>query len=263
MSSVSDDLSLPQMSPAVRRRYSLVAHEGMESWNPLPGGAAERLVRSIPLSPASRVLDVGCGRAALLLRILERTGARGVGVDASLEAIAIARSNAARRFDPSRLELRAEKFDAGTFADASFDAALCIGATHAAGRLADLLRALHRLLVPGGAALVGEGHWMREPDPAYLAFLGATRDELQDHAGNLATAEREGFDVAESVVTDRASFDAYEERYAANIERFVAANPSDPDAETFARGIAAWREGYTRWGRTTLGFALYSIRKRG
>jgi SAM-dependent methyltransferase len=250
------------MSPAARRRFSLTAHAGIPLWNPLPREAALRLADAIPLGPASRVLDVGCGPAALLLRVLERTGARGVAVDAAEEAIAIARTNAAGRVDPSRLELRAEPFDVAAFAEASFDAALCIGSTHAAGGFAGTLRALRRLLAVGGAALVGEGHWLRDPDPAYLTFLGATRDELTDHAGNLAAAASEGFDVAEAVVTDRASFDAYEERYAANVAQFVAAHPDDPDADAFARRIAAWREAYARWGRDTLGFALYSLRKR-
>lgn len=263
MQPARDDMSPPPMSPASRRRFSLVAHEGMDLWNPLPRDAATRLLDAIPLAPGARVLDVGCGQATLLLRALERTGASGVGVDVADEAIAIARLRADGRIDPSRLELRAEAFDASAFAEASFDAALCIGSTHAAGGLAGTLRAMRRLLVPNGTALVGEGHWIREPDPAYLASLGATRDELTDHAGNLAAAEREGFDVIESVVTDRASFDAYEHRYAENVARFVAAHPDDPDAGAFADRIAAWRDAYLRWGRETLGFALYSLRKRG
>jgi SAM-dependent methyltransferase len=250
------------MSPAERRRFSLIGHEGIDLWNPLPRDATLRVADAIPLGPRSRVLDVGCGPATLLLRLLERSGARGVGVDVAEEALAIARANAQGRVDSSRLEFRAEPFDAAAFENESFDAALCIGSTHAAGGLAGTLRALRRILVPGGAALVGEGHWIGEPDPAYLAFLGAARDELMDHAGNLAAAEREGFEVAESVVTDRASFDAYEDRYAENVARFVAAHPSDPDADAFARRIAAWRDAYVRWGRSTLGFALYSLVRR-
>jgi SAM-dependent methyltransferase len=262
VSPAGDDLTLPPLSPAARRRYTLVGHEGMDLWNPLPRDAAVRISDAIPLGPGARVLDVGCGPATLLLRILERSGASGVGVDIADEALAIARTNARGRVDPSRLELRAEPFDAAAFAAHSFDAALCIGATHAAGGLTGTLRALRRLLRPGGAALVGEGHWLREPDPAYLAFLGAPRDELTDHAGNLAAAQREGFDVVESAVTGRASFDAYEDLHAANVLRLVAAHPDDPDADAFARRVAAWREAAARWGRDTLGFALYSLKRR-
>ena len=257
------DVTPPADSAAARRRFSLVGHEGMDLWNPLPRDAALRLADAIPLGSGSRILDVGCGPATLLLRLLERSGARGVGVDVSPEALAIARANAQGHVDASRVEFRAVPFDAAVFDDGSIDAALCIGSTHAAGGLDGTLRALRRLLAPGGRALVGEGHWMREPDPAYLAVLGAVRDELRDHAGNLATAEHGGFEVVDSVVTDRACFDAYEERYARNVERFVGAHPDDPDASAFARRIAAWRDAYARWGRTTLGFALYSLRKPG
>jgi SAM-dependent methyltransferase len=123
------------MSPAGRRRFSLVAHEGMDLWNPLARDAALRVADEIPLGPGARVLDVGCGPATLLLRMLERSGARGVAVDVAEEGLAIARANAQGRVDRSRLEFRAEPFDAAAFGDESFDAALCIGSTHAAGGL--------------------------------------------------------------------------------------------------------------------------------
>ena len=56
--------------------------------------------------------------------------------------------------------------------------------------------------------------------------------------------------------TSRAAWDLYEGTYAANVERFAAAHPDDPDAPAMLARIRPWREGYLRWGRTTLGFAL-------
>ncbi len=244
-----------------RRRFSMIAHEGIALWNPLPEGETLRLIDGLDVAPSARVLDVGCGRAELLIRLLERTTASGVGVDAAPDAMALARAAAAGRIPASRLELREEEFDAARFTDASFDVAFCVGSTHAAGGLRPALVALRRLLVPGGEAIVGEGHWMREPDPEYLAFLGDTRESLLDHAGNLAVARAAGFDVTRTLVSDPKDLDRYEDRYAANVERFVAAHPDDPDADGFLRRIRAWRAAYLRWGRDTLGFALYVLRR--
>jgi len=131
------------------------------------------------------------------------------------------------------------------------------------GGLRDTLRTLRRLLVPGGVAVVGEGHWLREPDADYLAFLEAKRDELLDHAGNLALVRAEGFDVVKSLVSSRDDFDRYEDRYEANLERFVAEHPDDPDADAFRARIRAWRAARETWGhRDTMGFALYVLRRR-
>jgi hypothetical protein len=130
------------------------------------------------------------------------------------------------------------------------------------GGLRDSLRTLRRLLVPGGTAIVGEGHWLREPDVEYLAFLDAKRDDLLDHAGDVALARAEGFDVVRALVSSKADFDAYEDRYAAHVERFVDEHPDDPDADAFRARIRAWRAAYLRWGRDTLGFAMYVLRRR-
>lgn len=243
-------------------RFSAVAHEGILLWNPLPEDATLRVADALGVASTARVLDVGCGRAELLLRILERSGARGVGVDPWEHAIAEARAAAAGRVAPSRLDLRAGPFDAAEFADGSVDVALCVGATHAMGGLRGTLGAFRRLVVPGGTAIVGEGHWMRAPDPEYLAFLGDVPESLLTHEGNLAAARAAGFDVAATVVSSPADLDRYEDRYAANVERFAAASPGDPDAAEFLRRIRAWRAAYLRWGRDTLGFALYVLRRR-
>jgi len=292
-------------------RFSAIAHGDLLLWNPVPGaaGSGERdppaqepsangvahplpetatlaLVDSLDLAPTARVLDVGCGRAELLIRLVARTGARGVGVDPWPHAIAAARAAAAGRVDPSRLDLRDETCDASQFVDASFAApsdegvrrgprspddaarrsafnvAFCVGATHAMGGLSGTLATFRRLLVPGGIAIVGEGHWLRAPDAEYLAFLGAKHDDLLDHDGNLALARDAGFDFVSALVSSKEDFGAFEDRYAANVERFVAEHPDDPDADAFLTRIRAWRAAYLRWGRDTLGFALYVMRRR-
>jgi len=241
--------------------FTIVAHGDLLLWNPLPVAATSALVDSLDVAPTARVLDVGCGRAELLIRLLARTGARGVGVDASSFAIDLARKAAAGRVDATRLDLREENFDASRFADASIDVAICVGATQAMGGLRETLRTFRRLLVPGGTAIVGEGRWLREPDAEYLAFLDAKRDDLLEHAGNLALARGESFDVVRALVSSQEDFDAYETPYAQNVERWAAAHPDDPDAAAFLVRIRAWRAAYRRWGRDTLGFALYVLRR--
>jgi SAM-dependent methyltransferase len=241
------------------REFSAVAHEDILLWNPLPEAAALRVVDGLRLTPASRVLDVGCGRAELLIRLLARTGARGVGVDPWAHAIATARASASGRVDATRLDLRETRYDPAAFDDASVDVVVCTGATHALGGLRPALQEIRRILAPGGTALVGEGHWMREPDPEYLTFLDARPDELLDHAGNLAAARDAGFDV-DAIVSTPDDLDRYEDRYAANVERFAVEHPDHPDVDAYLARIRAWRAAYLRWGRTTLGFALYVLR---
>ena len=76
---------------------------------------------AFPPERAFNVLDLGVGSGALLLAILaERPLARGLGVDVSEEALAVARDNAAQLGLAGRAALLRTDWTAG-LADASFD----------------------------------------------------------------------------------------------------------------------------------------------
>ena len=75
----------------------------------------------IPADRAVTVLDLGVGSGAILLAILaERPAARGLGVDVSAEAVAVARDNAANLGLGSRVALLRGDWTAG-LASESFD----------------------------------------------------------------------------------------------------------------------------------------------
>jgi len=240
-------------------RFSSVGHGGMAIWNPVGEAALDALLGRLPLPPSPRVLDVGCGTGTLLARLAERRGASGVGVDRSPFAAAPARATAAGF--GGRIEIREEAFDATRFAGGSFDLVACVGSSHAVGDAAAALRALTPLVRPGGLLLLGEGFWERDPDPGYLSFLEARREDYRDFAGTGAMGAEAGLVLLEGLACSREEWDRYEGEYAANVERFVAEHPADPDAAAMLERIRPWREAYLRWGRTTLGFGLFLYRR--
>ena len=146
-------------------------------------------------------------------------------------------------------------------APGSFDLAVCVGSTHVFGDLATALAALHSLVRPGGQVILGHGYWKREPDPEYLAGFAATREELGSHEDDLTAFRAAGFDLLDFALSSPAEWDAYEDRYAANVERFFAEHPDDPDRESFLARSRSWRALYEKWGRDTMGFALDRLRK--
>ena len=64
-------------------KFSAIAHRDHDYCNPVSAGKIERLLDLLPLDESSRVLDLGCGRAELSLRIIERFGSTVVAVDRS------------------------------------------------------------------------------------------------------------------------------------------------------------------------------------
>jgi release factor glutamine methyltransferase len=85
----------------------------------------EWVLRDFPEHAAWSVLDLGVGSGAILLAILaERAAARGLGVDVSEEALAVARDNAAALGLAPRVALLRGDWTEG-LADASFDLVVC------------------------------------------------------------------------------------------------------------------------------------------
>jgi cyclopropane fatty-acyl-phospholipid synthase-like methyltransferase len=246
-----------------RERFSTIGHTDIRFWNPVGGAVIEDWIAALALTPESRILDVGCGRAELLLRVVERYGCAGVGVDGSSMAIDLGRQELAHRLPQANCELRCAPFTASEFAPDSLDLACCVGSSHAIGNYPQTLEVLSRLVKPGGLILVGEGYWQREPAPEYLGFLQSSRDELLSHQGNIELATSKSLQLLRAYQSTPTDWARYEDGYAANLYTFLAANPDDPDADAIRERIDSWRNAYQRWGRDTLGFGLYLLRAPG
>jgi SAM-dependent methyltransferase len=244
-------------------RFSLVAHGALPFWNPAGEESFDAVLARAALPPDPRILDVGCGPGGHLLRLLaRRTDASGVGIDRAGPAIERARAAAAAEGLTPRVEFRQEEFAPSRLEGAVFDLVLCVGSTHAAGSgTAAALEALVPLVAPGGCLLLGEGFWEQAPHPDYLALLGAARTDYRDLEGTVALGQEAGLVPEAIVACSREEWDRYEDTYHANMKRFLASHPDDPDAPAMRARIRAWRDGYLRWGRDTLGFALFLMRR--
>ncbi|HEX9708626.1 MAG TPA: methyltransferase type 11, partial [Candidatus Thermoplasmatota archaeon] len=116
---------------------------------------------------------------------------------------------------------------------------------------------------PGGWVVVGEGFWMREPDPEYLAALGATRDELGEGGWVEEAARGIGLEVVEAWTSTREAWDAYEGALLRGVERYVEEALADRDGPKMLEEQRAFHAAQMRWGRETMGFAVHLFRRPG
>jgi len=241
--------------PLNRQTYGTIAHPGLRYNNPFSPAKMEEMIDLLTLPASAAVLDIGAGKAELLIRLVERyqVGALGLELDASdLQA---ARQQIAARIPSGRLELRqddARTFDPGPQA---FDLVCCVGACHIYGGIRPTLENLVRWVRPGGKVLVGEGYWKQEPAQEYLAALATTREVLQTHADNVAAGVALGLVPIYAPVCSEDEWDRFEWLHLH--ERYLYRQPDDPGLPALIAELDAWRDLYLQWGRDTLGFGLY------
>ncbi len=242
-----------------RFKFTTIGHAEHLLCSPISDQRLDGIIESLDMSASDRVIDIAAGKAEVSIRLIERYGLCAVAVEQSEHFIDAARAEAARRIPDGRLTLVHADAREYESPPGSFDLAICIGARPWESRR-DTLRALAKLVRPGGRIFIGEGYWRREPDPEFLAFLGCSEDDYTSHEGNVAVGVGDGFTPLHSVATGVEELDDYDGRYRAAIERYVREHPDDPDTPEIHERIGKWREAYFKWLRNTPGFGLYVFR---
>jgi SAM-dependent methyltransferase len=244
-------------------RASAIAHGDMPFHNPIAQPAIEGLVDLLGLDRTDHVLDVGCGRGELLIRIAERAGARGHGIDASEEQIELARAEAAARAPGEHLVFEVRDAAAMVAPAGGSTAAACVGSSHALGGLEATLARLRELVKPDGYLLLGEGFWQQEPADELLDLLGAAPDELGSLPDLLEAGEAHGLELVYLASATDEDWRRYEWGYILNLDRYLSEHPEEPGAALLSdrrdrmrrRRLLAAREG------EAMGFALLAWRR--
>jgi len=233
----------------------------MEFNIPISSRKASRLIRLLDLAEGSRVVDAGCGEGEFLIRVMEITGAAGLGVDIDAGSLAAACSKAEARVPPGGWEFRAWDLQKEALEDGAFDAAICLGSTHAFGdgeaAYPNAIARLARAVRPGGQVLIGEGYWKSPPAPEYLELIGEPVGIYRDHAENIWFAEQQGLVPLYAAVSNDDEWDHFEWMHRMRIERESNSRPDDAEVAGKLRQSRVWRDGYLRWGRSTMGFGFY------
>ncbi|MHC4410308.1 MAG: SAM-dependent methyltransferase [Planctomycetota bacterium] len=239
-----------------------VAHyDGQEFWGPYDAVRIDRLLEMLAPAPGASVLDIGCGKAELLLRLADRYGCRVTGVDMSPHALALARAAFTERCpdaDVTLLELDVKK---QSVPEGPYDLIVWLGGSFIGEQFAETLQALTALLRPGGQLLIGHGFWMQTPPPEYVEATGISTDWLTDHAGNIACGQACGLRITHSSVSTRDEWDTFEGMIQHHSERYALENPDAPDPQGRLEQRRVFFDAQQRWGRETMGFGFYLFSK--
>ena len=234
-----------------------VAHRDHLICNPTSEQKLDELIGLLELEPDARVLDIACGKAELLIRLAERYGVTGDGVDLSPFAVRDASARAHARVPEEALVFHEQDGRLFEFVSGSYDLAMCVGASWTFGGHVPTLQALQRAVRPGGLIVVGEPYWRRVPTADFLAASGHDLTSFDTHAGNVAAGTGLGLTFLYALVSSEDDWDRYEGLQWRAAERYAREHSDDPDAVTILTRQRESRDIYLRWQRDTLGWAMY------
>jgi ubiquinone/menaquinone biosynthesis C-methylase UbiE len=134
------------------RRDAFGEDIGQNSW--LTSDEHDKFISWLNLSQGKMLLEVACGAGGPTLRIAEKTGCSVLGIDVHQQAISTANSLTVQRALKDRADFRIVDASAKLpFADASFDAIICIDAINHLPDRKQVLTEWTRILRPGGRLL--------------------------------------------------------------------------------------------------------------
>lgn len=245
------------------QKYVAIAHRDHDYCNPLSSAKFERLLDLLPLDEGSRVLDLGCGRAELALRIIERFGSTVIAIDHSSHMLDAARERAEWTGALGRLHL--DDTDIRDFrADPeTFHLTVMLDAGGIPGGMPGICQKLRGWTRAGGYVLVGVSYWKRKPAGELVALLGGREREILDHHGNVQAGVECGLVPMHAATASDDEWDEYEWKFCRSIERYVREQPEDPDGLAMLDRVRRWRDAYLRFGRDALGFAAYLFYRPG
>jgi cyclopropane-fatty-acyl-phospholipid synthase len=112
----------------------------------------DHILAKIDLRPGQRLLDIGCGWGALVLRAAQRHGARCVGVTLSENQAALARERVRAQGLEGQVEIRLQDY---RDVQGQFDRITSVGMFEHVGRahLAEYFAGVAALLAPGGVVM--------------------------------------------------------------------------------------------------------------
>ena len=238
-----------------------ITHRHHVICDPISPEKLDILVELLQLPHGAAVLDIACGKGEFLVRLAEAYGVAGIGIDASAHFLRDARERLKARVPQSGIVFH--EMDGAAFVPdvpQSFALASCIGASWVFGGHGATLDALKRFVTPGGWIIVGEPFWLQEPAAEYLEASGATRDSFATHAENAAAGAARGLELVYTLVGSKDDWDRYEglQWYAAAEHARVHAD--DPDLAELIERVHKERSTYLRWGRESIGWAIYVFR---
>ncbi len=227
--------------------------------NPTSEAKLDWLIDYCNVTDGQRILDLGCGRAWLLRRLIKRYAVEAEGIEFIDGFADEARELAAAQV--GRGSLNVITADAKTVQPKPrhFDLGLCIGASFAIGSFEEMLDWLRPQVCIGGMIALGDIYARDKPVPPESAkhFSGGAQRSLQDTANML---NENGLRLVGLIDSSLDDWDRYESQHWHAADTWLQNNPDHPERAEFEAMLEPFKRDHINSDRDALGWALFVCR---
>lgn len=245
------------------QRKSAIGHTGLPFNCPHTEDLANEIIGLMELNSQSRVLDLGCGKAELLTRIVEKFGCTGMGYDTNPNILNLSR-------DPARGVVSLVVKDMTEFIDDNadtFDAILCIGSIREGQQEATINKFSSFLRKEEVASqtsylLLGELVWVNSPSVSFLDYLQMKESDYCTLDQLTSICQASGLEV---IFSHSQSLETYESKILENIESWASQpeNSADPDYDIIVGRSREWHKFSKEQAWSTWEFATILVKYSG
>ena len=243
--------------------YYLVAEKGRRLINPTTTEQVLEMGRICRLENGSRVLDMGCGKGEPAMLLATTYGCHVTGVDFEPTFLGSARVRCKEMGVERNCQFIESVGARYRIPPASFDLAMCLGASFIYDDFETTVRTLAGGLKADGYLVVGEPYW-KDPAPPteYLKREGIGPDQYATLTQNIERLREWGFEPVGLLDATLEGWDSYESHHWEAVDRWRRENPGHPKVKEVVQRMERERETYLRWGREVLGWAIFIMRPR-
>jgi cyclopropane fatty-acyl-phospholipid synthase-like methyltransferase len=224
-----------------RQHFSKIRHSSLQFCSPVRAAdVADIAERICPIS-GRRFVEIGCGKAEILARLLDLTNSTGLGIDLPGSLAENLSPLATQMRNSNRLELQFQ--DGGEFVaktDERFDVVIVSGSSQAVGGFGNLPVVAEKLLESKGWLVLGELAWRAQPDAELLLALGMSEGDLPYASAVPEILQSKGLKNLHWTVIQGDQFFQYERALFENGMTYASSRPDDIEAREIGIQSEKW-----------------------
>lgn len=239
-----------------KHKYDSILHLELSFSSPLNYEMVDEVTDLMLLKPGMKIIDIGCAKSEILIRMADRCQVRASGIDPSALYIEAAHAQIAQRAPAADITLYHASILDFTPDPSGYDASMCINSSELYGSYESALQHISSLTRRGGMVLMADYYWRSKPAAPLQDFL-----VNQDYESAIEAGVRLGLTPLYASVCTQIDVDRYIWMQAYSAEKYALDHADDPDSPGILSRVRSMRSTYIRYGRDTLGFGMFLFRK--